>query len=117
MMGAMYERAAYLARNAIAGSTRDGASVALCFQFRRQPSLSGDSMLAMRSPAGASSPCCSAVVRDGLRIYPFTGANPPDLDKIFAEQLAGIELYQRSASVPAELRDAGSCGALVLSTR
>jgi hypothetical protein len=71
----------------------------------------------MRSPPRASSPCYAAVVRDGVRIYPFAGANPPDLDKIFAEQLAGIELYARSAAVPAELRDAASCGALVLWTR
>jgi hypothetical protein len=56
-------------------------------------------------------------VRDGLRIYPFTGANPPNLDKIFAEQLAGLGLYARPATVPAELHDAASCGALVLWTR
>ena len=77
----------------------------------------GESQLAMRSPASASSPCYAAVVRDGLRIYPFPGARPPDLDKIFAEQLAGIELYARPATVPAELRDAATCGALVLWTR
>jgi hypothetical protein len=77
----------------------------------------GESRLAMRSPASASSPCYAAVVRDGLRIYPFPGASPPDLDKIFAEQLAGIELYARPATVPAELRDAATCGALVLWTR
>jgi hypothetical protein len=77
----------------------------------------GESQLAMRSPASASSPCHAAVIRDGVRIYPFPGANPPDLDKIFAEQLAGIELYARPASVPAELRDAATCGALVLWTR
>ena len=77
----------------------------------------GESQLAMRSPASASSPCYAAVVRDGVRIYPFAGANPPDLDKIFAEELAGIELYSRSATVPAELRDAAACGALVLWTR
>jgi hypothetical protein len=76
----------------------------------------GESQLAMRSPASAS-PCYAAVVRDGVRIYPFAGANPPDLDKIFAEQLAGIELYARSATVPAEIRDATTCGALVLWTR
>ena len=73
------------------------------------------------SPCGhrraASSPCYAAVVRDGVRIYPFPGANPPDLDKIFAEQLVGIELYARPATVPAELRDAATCGALVLWTR
>ncbi|HTI65631.1 MAG TPA: hypothetical protein VL524_19040 [Gemmatimonadaceae bacterium] len=77
----------------------------------------GESRLAMRSPASASSPCYAAVVRDGVRIYPFGGADPPDLDKIFAEQLAGIELYARAATVPAELRDAAACGALVLWTR
>lgn len=77
----------------------------------------GESELAMRSPASASSPCYAAVVRDGVRIYPFAGSNPPDLDKIFAEELAGIELYARPATVPPELRDAASCGALVLWTR
>ena len=40
--------------------------------------------------------------------------NPPDLDKIFAEEVTGIELDPRPATVPAELRDAASCGALVL---
>ena len=77
----------------------------------------GESQLAMRSPASASSPCYAAVVRDGVRLYPFAGANPPNLDKIFAEELAGIEVYARSAIVPAELRDAATCGALVLWTR
>jgi hypothetical protein len=77
----------------------------------------GESELAMRSPAKTSSSCYATVVRDGVRIYPFGGANPPDLDKIFAEQFAGIELYARPATVPAELRGASSCGALVLWTR
>jgi hypothetical protein len=77
----------------------------------------GESELAMRSPKGKSSPCYAAVVRDGVRIYPFAGAAPPDLDKMFAEEFAGIELYEHPATVPAELRDAGSCGALVLWTR
>ncbi|MDB4888400.1 MAG: hypothetical protein JWL61_255 [Gemmatimonadetes bacterium] len=77
----------------------------------------GESQLAMRSPANASKPCYTAVIRDGVRIYPFAGANSPDLDKIFAEELAGIELYARPASVPAELREAATCGALVLWTR
>jgi hypothetical protein len=81
------------------------------------PGPHGESQLALRSPASASSPCYAAVVRDGVRIYPFPGAHPPDLDKIFPEQLAGIELYARSATVPAELHDAASCGALVLWTR
>lgn len=77
----------------------------------------GESLLAIKSAARASAPCYSAVVRDGLRIYPFTGATPPDLDKIFAEQLVGLELYARPATVPAELHDAATCGALVLWTR
>jgi hypothetical protein len=77
----------------------------------------GESELAKRSPASASPPCYAAVVRDGVRIYPFPGAQPPDLDKIFAEQLVGLELYARPATVPAELRDAATCGALVLWTR
>lgn len=76
-----------------------------------------ESQLAMRSRASASTPCYAAVVRDGIRIYPFAGASPPDLDKIFAEELAGIEMYARSATVPAELRDAARCGALVLWSR
>lgn len=77
----------------------------------------GESQLAMRSPASASSPCYAAVVRDGVRIYPFGDAKPPDLDKIFAEELAAIEFYARSATVPAELHDAAACGALVLWSR
>jgi hypothetical protein len=77
----------------------------------------GESQLAMRSPTRTSSPCYAAVVRDGVRIYPFPGAHPPDLDKIFAEQLVGIELYARPATVPTELHDAATCGALVLWTR
>ena len=81
------------------------------------PGPRGESQLAMRPPASASSPCYAAVVRDGVRIYPFAGANPPDLDKIFAEQVLGVELYARPATVPAELRDAATCGALVLWTR
>jgi hypothetical protein len=81
------------------------------------PGSHGESQLAMRSPASASSPCYAAVVRDGVRIYPFAGANPPDLDKIFAEELAGVELYQKPATVPAELRDAARCGALILWSR
>lgn len=77
----------------------------------------GESQLAAKSPASASKPCYAAVVRDGVRIYPLVGVNPPDLDKTFAEELAGIELYVKPASVPAELRDAATCGALVLWTR
>jgi hypothetical protein len=81
------------------------------------PAPGGESALAMRSPASATTPCYAAVVRDGLRIYPFPGAKPLDLDKIFAEELAGIEIYPRPATVPAELHDAAACGALVLWTR
>ena len=81
------------------------------------PGPHGESRLAMRSAAGASSPCYAAVTRDGVRIYPFANSTPPDLDKIFAEELAGIELYARAATVPAELRDAAPCGALVLWSR
>ncbi len=76
-----------------------------------------ESELAMKSGASASSPCYSTVIRDGIRIYPFPGANPPDLDKIFPEELAGLEFYTRPASVPAEVHDAATCGALVLWTR
>jgi hypothetical protein len=71
----------------------------------------------MKSSASAASPCYAAVVRDGVRIYPFAGANPPDLDKIFAEQLVGIELYARPAIVPPELRGAATCGTLLLWSR
>ena len=77
----------------------------------------GESELAMRSPKGASSPCYAAVVRDGVRIYPFAGATPPDLDKMFAEEFSAVELYPRPATVPSELHDAAKCGALVLWTR
>ncbi|MGH7619519.1 MAG: hypothetical protein ACREPM_20070 [Gemmatimonadaceae bacterium] len=77
----------------------------------------GESRLAMRPATKASSPCYAAVVRDGVRIYPFARATPPNLDKIFAEQLTGIEFYAQPATVPAELRDAATCGALVLWTR
>ena len=78
-----------------------------------------ESYLAPRAPArtssGAAAPCYAAVVRDGLRIYPFEGASPPDLDKIFTDDLASVEFY--SSAVPAELRDASACGALVLWSR
>jgi hypothetical protein len=77
----------------------------------------GESFLALDSQPNPASPCYAAVVRDGVRIYPFTGADPPDLEKIFAERLAGVEFYRRAALVPAELRDAATCGALVIWTR
>jgi hypothetical protein len=67
----------------------------------------GESFLASRSTAS----CYAAVIRDGLRVYPFENAAPPDLDKIFTDDLAAVELY---ATTPAELKGAGSCGALVL---
>ena len=67
----------------------------------------GESFLAARGNAT----CYAAVIRDGLRVYPFANATPSDLDKIFTDDLTGVELY---ATTPAELKDAGSCGALVL---
>jgi hypothetical protein len=70
----------------------------------------GESYLAVRG----NPTCRAAVVRDGLRVYPFENALPPDLDKIFTDDLGGIELY---ATAPADLKDAGSCGALVLWSR
>lgn len=79
----------------------------------------GESYLASRAPTTTqprtTAPCYAAVVRDGLRLYPFDGGTPPDLDKIFTDDLAGVELYM--AAPPAELRDAGNCGALVLWSR
>ena len=75
------------------------------------------SYVALDGSAGGAKPCYAAVVRDGLRIYPFESSNPPDLDKLFTEQFAGIELYRKPALVPPELRDASTCGALVLWTR
>lgn len=75
----------------------------------------GESLLASRAGSKPGAPCYAAIVRDGLRLYPFEGATPPDLDKIFTDDLASIELYP--AAVPAELREAGACGALVLWNR
>lgn len=71
----------------------------------------GESLLASRTQAN----CFAAVVRNGLQLYPFENATPPDLDKVFTDDLAGIELYP--AALPAELRSAGNCGALVLWNR
>jgi hypothetical protein len=76
-----------------------------------------ESQLALRSTSKTAKPCYAAVVTDGVRIYPYENATPPDLDKLFPEQLVGLELYVRPATVPAELRDASTCGALVLWTR
>ena len=74
-----------------------------------------ESYLTSRTQPRPPAPCYAAVVRDGRRIFPFEGATPPDLDKIFTNDLAGVEFYARSA--PAELRDASACGALVLWSR
>jgi hypothetical protein len=71
----------------------------------------GESFLASRTAAS----CYAAVVRDGLRLYPFERSTPPDLDKIFTDDLAGVELY--ATTVPADLRDVARCGALVLWSR
>lgn len=75
----------------------------------------GESLLASRTGSKPGAPCYAAVVRDGLRVYPFEGATPPDLDKIFTDDLASIEVYP--AAVPAELRAATTCGALLLWSR
>ena len=75
----------------------------------------GESFIALRKQPPAPAPCYAAVVRDGLRIYPFESASPPDLDKIFTDDIARIELY--AVAAPAELRDASKCGALVLWSR
>lgn len=75
----------------------------------------GESLLASRALSTATTKCYAAVVRDGLRIYPFENVTPPDLDKIFTDDLAGIELY--ASVLPAELRDASKCGAVVLWSR
>lgn len=73
----------------------------------------GESFAALAGQPG----CFATVVRDGLRVYPFEGATPTDLDKLFTDDLAGIEYYARPTSVPADLKDAATCGALVLWSR
>lgn len=77
----------------------------------------GGSLLALGGAPRPAGPCYATVVRDGGRIYPFGSAAPVDLDKFFAEQFASIELYMLPAQVPAELKDAATCGALVLWSR
>jgi hypothetical protein len=77
----------------------------------------GGSFAALDAQPSGSGPCYAAVVRDGVRLYPFEGAKPADLDTIFAEQLAAVEFYSRPAVVPVELKDAAACGALVIWTR
>lgn len=78
----------------------------------------GESFLASRARPGApanAAPCYAAVVQDGLRIYPFEGAAPPDLDKIFTDDVERLELY--AGAVPTGLRGVAPCGALVLWSR
>jgi hypothetical protein len=77
----------------------------------------GGEFLVSSDPASGSNPCYTAVVRDGFRVYPVESATPPDFGKVFAEQFAAVEFYKRPALVPAELRDAAACGALVIWTR
>ena len=74
-----------------------------------------ESYLASRAQPRTASPCYAAVVRDGLRIYPLEGASPPDLDKIFTDDLASVEVY--SGAAPTALGSAFKCGALVLWSR
>ncbi|MGV3710189.1 MAG: hypothetical protein ACO1Q7_15240 [Gemmatimonas sp.] len=59
----------------------------------------------------AASPCYAAVVRDGLKVYPFETATPPDLDKIFTDNVSSVELY---ATAPASLGVTSKCGVLVI---
>ncbi len=72
----------------------------------------GESYLAASTPSGTAAPCYAAVVRDGLRIFPFESATPPDLDKIFTDDLTSVEFY--STAAPAELREVAKCGVLIL---
>lgn len=65
--------------------------------------------------AKAQPKCYAAVVRDGARIYPVDALNPPDLDKIFTDDIGSIELY--SGVAPASLGVASQCGVLVLWSR
>lgn len=75
----------------------------------------GESFLASRANSKPGAPCYAAVIRDGLRVYPFENATPTDLDKIFTDDLSRIELY--ATTLPADLQGAGRCGALVLWSR
>ena len=76
-----------------------------------------ESFVSSRAGANASAPCYASVVRDGLRLYPFENAPPPDLDKVFTDDLTGVEWYSAASAAPAELRDVATCGALVLWSR
>jgi hypothetical protein len=71
-----------------------------------------ESFLVARPLTKAAAPCYSAVVVDGLRIYPYESASPPDLDKIFTENLTNVEFY--SGVAPASLGVVSKCGVLVL---
>lgn len=73
-----------------------------------------ESFLASRAGSRPSAPCYAAVVRDGLRIYPIEGVTPPNLDKIFTDDIASIEYY---ATTPAALGVASKCGVLLLWSR
>lgn len=75
----------------------------------------GESLLASRAGSKPGAPCYATVVRDGLRIFPFESATPPDLDKIFTDDLSRIELYP--GAMPAELKGTPACGAMVLWSR
>ena len=74
-----------------------------------------ESYLASHAQPRSAAPCYAAVVRDGLRIYPLEGTSPPDLDKIFTDDLASLEFY--SGAAPTALGTAFKCGALVLWSR
>jgi hypothetical protein len=75
----------------------------------------GESYLALRGQPSAAAPCYATVVRDGRRLYPVDALSPPNLDRIFTDDLASFELYP--GAVPAELGVASKCGALVLWSR
>ena len=64
------------------------------------------------SASSPAQPCYAAVVRDGLRIYPVESVSPPDLDKIFTDNLGSVEFYPTSS--PAGLGMTSKCGTLVL---
>ncbi len=65
------------------------------------------------------SACLVHVWLDGIRVYGSQPGEPPfDINSIQAEQIAAIEFYAGSASLPSELRSGSSaCGALVIWTK
>ncbi len=75
----------------------------------------GESYLAARAQPRGTATCYATVVRDGLRFYPVEGVSPPDLDKIFTDDIASLEFYAGAA--PAALGVTSKCGALVLWSR